>query len=121
MDLVSYTFVLLRRGPRAAEYEGEELDRLQAAHLAYLDSMREQGHMLAGGPFDDQPHDSWRGFSLYRTGIEETRALAEADPSVRAGRLQVDVMTWWTKRGAVEFPQARSQRTATCHAAEARP
>ena len=51
MDLDSYSFVLLKRGPRAAEYSGEELDRLQEQHLAHLDAMGEQGHLLIAGPF----------------------------------------------------------------------
>jgi uncharacterized protein len=42
-----------------------------------------------------------RGLCLYRTGVEETRQLAESDPSVRAGRMAVDVMTWYTERGAL--------------------
>jgi hypothetical protein len=42
-----------------------------------------------------------RGFCLYRTDVEETRRLAESDPSVQAGRMAVDVMTWWTKRGSL--------------------
>ena len=42
-----------------------------------------------------------RGFCLYRTGFEETRQLAESDPSVQAGRMAVDVMTWWTASGAL--------------------
>ena len=40
-----------------------------------------------------------RGICLYRTGIEETRALADQDPSVRAGRLAADVLTWWIAKG----------------------
>jgi uncharacterized protein len=103
MELDSYTFVLLKRGPRAAEYSGEELDRLQEQHLAHLDAMREQGHMLIAGPFSDQPDESLRGFCLYKTDLDETRRLAESDPSVQAGRIAVDVMTWWTKRGALRL------------------
>ena len=51
MELDSYTFVLLKRGPRAAEYSGEELDRLQEQHLGHLRAMTEQGHLLIAGPF----------------------------------------------------------------------
>ena len=72
MELESYTFVLLKRGPRAHEYSGEALDRLQEQHLAHLDAMREQGHMLIAGPFSDQPDESLRGFCIYRTDLEET-------------------------------------------------
>ena len=101
MELDGYNFVLLRRGPRALEFSDEELERLQAAHLAHLDAMKEQGHLLVAGPFSDQPDETLRGFCLYRTSVDETRRLAESDPSVQAGRMAVDVMGWWTARGAL--------------------
>ena len=103
MELDSYTFVLLKRGPRALEFSDEELERLQEQHLAHLRSMTEQGHLLIAGPFSEQPDESLRGFCLYRTDLEETRRLAESDPSVQAGRMAVDVMTWWTKRGSLRL------------------
>ena len=108
IDPVSYTFVLLRRGPRAVEYDEETLDRLQAAHLAFLDDMRERGHLLVAGPFDDQEDETLRGFCIYCTGLEETRALVRDDPSVQAGRMAADVMTWLTHRGHVAFPHAET-------------
>ena len=102
MELDNYTFVLLRRGPRADEYGDGELEELQAGHLRFLDRMRDAGHMLLSGPFRDQEDETKRGFSLYRTSVEETkRLIAEGDPSVRAGRMSVEVMTWLTKRGAL--------------------
>jgi uncharacterized protein len=103
MELDSYTFVLLKRGPRGLEFSDEELGRLQEQHLAHLDAMQEQGHLLIAGPFSDQPDESLRGFCLYRTDLEVTRHLVESDPSVQAGRMAVDVMTWWTKRGVLPF------------------
>jgi uncharacterized protein len=112
MELDSYTFVLLKRGPRAFEFSDEELERLQEQHLAHLDGMREQGHLLIAGPFPDQPDESLRGFCLYRTDLEETRHLAESDPSVQAGRMAVDVMTWWTKRGSLR-PEAPGDAPAS--------
>ena len=103
MELDGYSFVLLKRGPRAFEYSDEELGRLQQQHLAHLDAMKEQSHLLVAGPFSDQPDETLRGFCLYRTSVDETRGLAESDPSVRAGRMAVDVMGWWTKRGSLPF------------------
>ncbi len=105
MELETYTFVLLRRGPRALELSDDELDRLQAAHLAHLEAMREDGALLVAGPFGAQTDETLRGFCLYSTGLEETHALVEADPSVVAGRLAADVMVWSTKRGALSFDQ----------------
>ena len=103
MELEQFAFVLLRRGPRAAEFSDVELEALQAQHLAHLDEMAARGKLVAAGPFSDQPDDSLRGLCFYATSVEEARALAERDPSVRAGRLAVDVMTWWTKKGSVSF------------------
>jgi uncharacterized protein len=105
VDLDSVTLVLLRRGPRAAEFTGRRLEELQERHLAYLDEMRRRGHLVAAGPFDDQPDETLRGIALYMTDVETTRALAEADPSVRAGRLSVDVMRWSFFRGEVVLPR----------------
>jgi uncharacterized protein YciI len=99
MELDGYSFVLLKRGPRAFDFSDEELDRLQEQHLAHLGAMHEQGHLLLAGPFSDQADETLRGFCLYRTSVHETRRLAESDPSVQAGRMAVDVMGWWTKEG----------------------
>ena len=104
MDLDSVTLVLLRWGDRAHDYSDEELDRLQEQHLAHLDRMRAEGHLLAAGPFEDQPDITWRGICLYAAGVEEARALAEEDPSVKAGRLRIEAWRWWFRRGEVTFP-----------------
>jgi uncharacterized protein len=97
-----YTFVLLRRGPHALEFDEDELDGLQAAHLAHLDAMRERGVLLAAGPFEDQDDETKRGICIYRTGLEETRRLAEQDPSVQAGRMAIEAMTWLTLKGELK-------------------
>ena len=104
MEFDRYSLVLLRRGPRALEFSEEELDRLQAAHLAHLDAMRERGALLSAGPFRDQEDETFRGICIYRTGLEETRELANSDPSVQAGRMRVEVVTWLTPAGEVVFP-----------------
>ena len=103
MELESFAFVLLRRGPRAHEYSEKELESLQAQHLAHLDAMATRGKLIAAGPFSDQPDDTLRGLCFYATSVEEARELATSDPSVRAGRMAVEVMTWWTKKGSVSF------------------
>ena len=105
MEFESYQLVILERGPRAEEYSGEALEKIQAQHLAHLTKMRESGKMLVAGPFSDQPDERLRGMCLYQVAsVEEARSLAEADPAVKAGRVKVTVMTWWTRKGAVVFP-----------------
>jgi uncharacterized protein len=100
MELDTYTFVLLRRGARADDYSDEQLEELQAAHLAFLAEMRERGHLVLAGPFRDQDDETKRGLAIYRTGLHETRRLTEQDPSVQAGRISIEAMTWLTPKGA---------------------
>jgi uncharacterized protein YciI len=103
VELESYALVLLRRGPRAGDFTPDELERLQATHLAHVEAMARTGKLVGAGPFTDQPDESLRGLCFYRCGLDEARELAERDPSVQAGRMAVDVMTWWTPTGSVSF------------------
>jgi uncharacterized protein YciI len=97
--------VLLRGALDAPPMDEEALDLLQRQHLGYLAAMKSAGHLLVAGPFGEQPDEGWRGLALYRVGsLDEARRLAESDPSVRAGRLAIDVMHWYTAKGALVRP-----------------
>jgi uncharacterized protein len=93
-ELEPHTLVLLRWPEQLPELTEDELDALQAEHVAYQRSLREQGIVAVAGPFDDQPDERWRGISIYRVPLDEARRYIEADPSVRRGRLTYDVWTW---------------------------
>ena len=50
-----------------------------------------RGLVVTNGPLADQPDESLRGLTFYRTGsLADARRLAEADPAVEAGRLAVE-------------------------------
>ena len=105
MDLEAFELVLLRRPASAPEYPEKELERIQREHLAYHAGLREAGHVVTNGPVDGQPDPSLRGLAFYRTGsLERSRQLAEADPAVRAGRLAVEIMTWYCPPGTMSRP-----------------
>jgi uncharacterized protein len=105
MELEEFELVFLRRPPDPKEYDGETIERIQAEHLAYGASLRAAGHVVVNGPVLEQPDQSLRGVSFYRTGsLEETRRLAENDPAVKAGRLVVEVMHWWCPAGRMVAP-----------------
>jgi uncharacterized protein len=105
MDLERYELVILRRPANATEYDDETLDRIQADHLRFHARLREAGQVVTNGPVRDQPDESMRGLTFYRVGsVEEARRLAEQDPSVQAGRLVVDVMTWLCPAGTMVQP-----------------
>ena len=105
MDLEAFELVLLRRPASATDYPGEELERIQREHLAYHAGLRDAGLVVTNGPVDGQPDPSLRGLVFYRTGsLERSRQLAEADPAVRAGRLAVEMMTWYCPPSTMSQP-----------------
>ena len=101
-----YTMVILRRPPDAPEMSDEELDDLQARHLAYRADLRRQGVIVVNGPFGEQSDITLRGMSVFACGIDEARRLSDGDPSVKAGRLSYDVFEWWVAAGTLAFPEA---------------
>jgi uncharacterized protein YciI len=108
MELESFELVMLRRPADAPAYDEETLDRLQSEHLAFHAALRESGQIVTNGPLSGQPDVSLRGLAFYRVGsVEQARRLAEQDPSVRAGRLAVDVMEYWCPVGSMARPGRR--------------
>ena len=105
MTLECYELVMLRRPPDATPYDDETLERIQAEHLAFHADLRAEGTVVTNGPLIGQPDPSLRGFTFYRVGsVERAREIAEQDPSVRAGRLVVDVMEWLCPSGTMILP-----------------
>ncbi|MGA3352821.1 MAG: YciI family protein [Acidimicrobiales bacterium] len=100
----AYELVMLLRPEARPKLDDETVDLLQAQHLGHLAAMKEAGHLKVAGPLTRQPDETWRGICVYQVGsIEEARRLAEADPAVRAGQLEVAVMGWFTEKGALSF------------------
>jgi uncharacterized protein len=105
MDLEAFELVLLRRPADAPDYPDEELDRIQGEHLAFHADLRASGQIVTNGPVIEPPDASLRGLTFSRTGsLERSRQLAEDDPSVRAGRLAVEIMTWYCPPGTMSRP-----------------
>jgi uncharacterized protein YciI len=105
MELESYELVMLRRPANPTEYDDATLARIQAEHLAFHDALRQEGTVVTNGPLRGQPDDALRGLTFYRTGsVEQARRIAEQDPSVRAGRLEVEVMQWLCRPGGMVRP-----------------
>lgn len=101
-----YTLVLLRRPADAPELPEDELDELQARHLAYRAQLAREGVLVANGPLGEQSDPSLRGLSIFSCDLDEARRLSDLDPSVQAGRLAYEVFEWWVAAGTLAFPRA---------------
>ncbi len=101
-----YTVVVLRRAADPPEMSEEDLDDLQVRHLTYRAGLGRAGKLVVNGPCREQSDESYRGMSIFACDPAEAAELSAADPSVRAGRLDFDVMEWWVRAGSLEFPRA---------------
>nr|WP_273568442.1 YciI family protein [Maribacter sp. Hal144] len=92
-----YFIAFLKRGPNRSQNKEEE-DGLQALHMAHLGSMYEQGFADISGPFGDD--GDIRGITIYNVPTQKMAdSLANSDPMVQAGRLQIEIHPWWAAKG----------------------
>jgi uncharacterized protein YciI len=103
-----HTIVFLVRPRDAPELSEEQLDRLQAEHLTYLRDLQRRRIVIANGPLTEQTDARLRGVSIYAVPLAEALELANADPSVRAGRLAIDGAVWLTAQGTAHFGRAET-------------
>lgn len=80
-----------------------DLDRIaaaRAAHFAYADQLRAQGHLAVGGPLlDDQNRRIGLLFVYIATSRDAALALAREDPFTLANALSSSEITEWRLRG----------------------
>lgn len=92
-----YFMAFLKSGPIRGQNE-EESSELQEQHVAHLKKMYELGYADISGPFGD--NGNIRGITIYNVPtLEMADSLANADPMVKAGRLEIEIHPWWAAKG----------------------
>lgn len=92
-----YFIAFLKTGPIRGQNE-EEAEDLQNAHLAHLRKMYDMGYADISGPFGD--NGDIRGITIYNVPTQKMAdSLANADPMVKAGRLEIEIHPWWAAKG----------------------
>lgn len=100
-ELDQYQFGLLSRGPNYTSEKTPETEKIQAGHMAHMTVMAQTGKFVAAGPIGDD--GDLRGIYLFHVAsAEEAKALAADDPAIKAGRLKLDLITWWGPKGIGE-------------------
>ena len=62
-----------------------------AAHIGYMSGYADKGRIVMGGPFLDNSG----GMMIFDgPSLDDARAIAEADPTVKSGLLTVTVKPW---------------------------
>lgn len=105
----SYVLAFLKAGPNRGG-DREEALAIQRAHLDYIGQLAEEGKLIAAGPFLGA--GDLRGIFLFAVAsVEEAQALAERDPAVAAGRLQLELHGWYGPAGLMALPEIQSRIT----------
>ena len=90
-----YVLAILKTGPKDAEVQGDARKAVFKGHFENMNRLAKEGKLAVAGPFDD-PEKKYRGlFILAVPTVEEAKALAETDPTVKAGVLIVEYVPWY--------------------------
>jgi uncharacterized protein YciI len=101
-EMDNYIVGLLRRPPNAPTISAEQGKQIQEAHMAHIRRMGESGKLIVAGPFT---HDGQlRGMFIFKTTMEEAKALTADDPAVKAGRLVFELYPWFAAKGLSVAP-----------------
>lgn len=91
---------LIRRPAEAPEYSEEKLQELQAGHLKNIEAMAASGDLVIAGPIGED--GGLRGIFVFRTtDMDRLAEMVARDPSIKAGRLGVDLVPWRVPKGIV--------------------
>src|SRR3984885_15805458 len=116
IDLQECQHILRRRPAVAPDYDDETSERIQREHLAFYASLRAAGHVVTNGPVREQPDEALRGICFYTMeSVAAAADLARTDPAVRAGRLDVEAMSWLCPPGTTAH-QRRPAPVDVCDA-----
>lgn len=98
-----YVLAFLKSGPTPSPDSTVRAD-LQAAHMANIRRLAEEGKLIVAGPFLD--NTELRGIYLFNVKtIEEARALTATDPAIQAGALVMELHPWYGTAALMAIPE----------------
>jgi uncharacterized protein YciI len=93
-SMVQMPFGLLVEGPKHGGLDDEAAAQLQEQHLWHLKRLLDSGKVRLAGPLLSEGRV--KGILVFGCDSSEARALAQSDPKVRAGWLDVEMHPWLT-------------------------
>lgn len=98
-EMKTYFLVLLKKGPMRNSHDSTTIQKIQAAHLANIDRLAQEGKIDLAGPC---LHDGeLRGIFVFNVAsYEEAKALCDTDPAIKAGRLVAEIYPWMAAKGS---------------------
>ncbi|MBI1382487.1 MAG: hypothetical protein GC161_15525 [Planctomycetaceae bacterium] len=114
-----YTLVLLRAGPSAATRTPEERSALQRGHMANIQRLAEERHLLMAGPLGQpNPDPTLRGIFVFdTTSAAEVGTWVASDPAVASGVLVFEMQPMRTSTDLCAIRDLDMSDQAARHAA----
>jgi len=92
-----YFIAVLKTGSMRVQNEEESAD-LQKAHAEHIKNMQDLGYIQIFAPFER--NDDMSGALVYQVPTKKMAdSLANLDPMVQAGGLELEIYPWWAKQG----------------------
>lgn len=99
----SYVMAFLKSGPNR-DQTPEEAEKLQAAHMANIGRLADEGLLVLAGPFLDD--GELRGIYIFAVeSIEEAREITATDPAIQEGRLIMELHPWYGSAAVMEISE----------------
>lgn len=94
--LVQFQMALLRKGPKWAEAQTPESQKILHQHLVNVLALLGSGKAVVAGPFGNDT-DLGGIFILRASSVEEAKTWVDADPAVKAGLYVAEMHPWWSE------------------------
>lgn len=96
-----YVMAFSKRGPNT-ELDSAESAKLMRGHLDDINRMAEDGMLVLAGPFFGNG-DLW-GIDIFDLdNLADAEALANTDPAIRAGRLEMELLEWYGSAALIDL------------------
>jgi len=100
-QMKQYWLVLLRKGQNR-NHSKEDGEKIQAAHMANINRLHQQGKIVMAGPAGNE--QDIRGiFVMDGKDSTEIASYVATDSAVITGRLRFEILPWWVAKGKYEF------------------
>ncbi|WP_165370494.1 YciI family protein [Hymenobacter persicinus] len=95
-DLAAQTtyYMVLLKAPKDPETNIEAAASVRAAHMAFLQQLRQEGKLALAGSCPGADQNLHSMYLLKVTDLAAAQVLTATDPSVKLGRLTAEVYPW---------------------------
>lgn len=91
----SYVMAFLKSGSNPPK-DSTHAVKLQAAHMANIGRLAEEGKLTLAGPFYGVNKGNFRGIYIFNTtSLDSAKAYTQSDPAIKWGSLKIELINFY--------------------------